>query len=111
MVEPSAQEVSFKEAILDMGRLFKQMKRENGIPPSVTMDIVRLQMLYMQQHQEPQNVNKPLDPNSNIDEVIEGDLIVGEPDENEETDTEQPEAVYTPTLSVVPDPEEDEDDE
>jgi hypothetical protein len=42
---------TFEEAVLDMGSLFKKMKTSFGIPPAVTMDIVRLQLMYMQQSQ------------------------------------------------------------
>lgn len=66
--------VPFRVAVLDMGALFKQMKREFGVPPAITIDIVRLQLLYMQQNQQPANMNQPIDPNATIDEVIEGEV-------------------------------------
>jgi len=40
---------TFEDAVLDMGALFKKMKTQYGVPPSVSMDIVRLQLMYMQQ--------------------------------------------------------------
>jgi hypothetical protein len=47
------EEHSFREAVEDMGALFKLMKTKYGVPPAVTMDIVRLQIMYMQQSQAP----------------------------------------------------------
>jgi len=47
IVQPT--EATFEEAVMDMGALFKKMKTQYGVPPAVTMDIVRLQLMYMQQ--------------------------------------------------------------
>ena len=46
-VQPT--EATFENAVLEMGSLFKKMKARFGVPPTVTMDIVRLQLMYMQQ--------------------------------------------------------------
>jgi hypothetical protein len=43
------QGATFEEAVMDMGSLFKKMKTVHGVPHTVTMDIVRLQLMYMQQ--------------------------------------------------------------
>jgi len=49
IVQPEG--ATFEEAVMDMGSLFKKMKTQFGVPPAVTMDIVRLQLMYMQQSQ------------------------------------------------------------
>lgn len=46
IVQPT--EATFEEAVLDMGALFSKMQRQYKVPPAVTMDIVRLQLMYMQ---------------------------------------------------------------
>ena len=55
-------ETSFEDAVLDMGSLFKKMKTQYGVPPSVTMDIVRLQLMYMQQSAAAMNSVPPTAP-------------------------------------------------
>jgi hypothetical protein len=47
IVQPQGQ--TFEAAVLDMGELFNKMHKTYKIPPAVTMDIVRLQLMYMQQ--------------------------------------------------------------
>jgi hypothetical protein len=49
IVQPQGQ--TFEDAVLDMGNLFQKMKKQYGVPPAVTLDIVRLQLMYMQQSQ------------------------------------------------------------
>ncbi len=54
------EQVSFKEAVLDMGKLFREMKHSHGVPHNITLDIVRLNMMFMQQPQQaPQGVRVP----------------------------------------------------
>jgi hypothetical protein len=57
---------TFREAVLDMGILFREMEEVHNVPPEVTMDIVRLQLMYMQTN------NQPTVENPNV-EVIEGE--------------------------------------
>jgi hypothetical protein len=54
IVQPT--EATFEEAVLDMGQLFQKMKRQYGVPPATTMDIVRLQLMYMQQSAATSNI-------------------------------------------------------
>ena len=63
---------TFQDAVFDMGQLFKDMKTKFGVPPAVTMDIVRLQLMYMQ------TTNAPTVADPNM-EVIEA-----EPEETDE---------------------------
>ncbi len=46
---PVPQSIKFEDAVLDMGSLFKRMKQAFGISHTITLDIVRLQLMYMQQ--------------------------------------------------------------
>ena len=63
----------FRTAVLDMGLLFKEMKTKFGVPPAVTMDIVRLQIMYMQQSQQ-RAQDEPMDV---------AEVITAEADEEE----------------------------
>jgi hypothetical protein len=74
-VDDQPENISFRAAVLDMGSLFKDMKRQYGVPPSVTMDIVRLQMMFMQQNNQAQSMNAPLDPDTDVNEVISGEDV------------------------------------
>lgn len=86
--EPENQ--SFREAVLDMGQLFKDMKTQKGISHGVTLDIVRIQLMYMQQQPAaPVAVDEPVPEDIDVNEVIEAEY---EPTEG-------------PALTVVPDDE------
>ena len=78
-INPNEENVSFKDAVLDMGELFKLMKTRYQVPPAVTMDIVRLQMMFMQQsQQQPQSMDAPVPINSDVNEVIEAEPAEGQ---------------------------------
>jgi len=67
-------EQTFREAVLDMGAIFEEMESVHGVPPAVTMDIVRLQMMFMQQsQQQPARMDEPIPINSDVNEVITGE--------------------------------------
>ena len=68
----SDKEPTFREAVLDMGSLFSEMQKMYRVPPSVTMDIVRLQLMYMQQSQAI-NTQQPTPEDTDVVEVITGD--------------------------------------
>lgn len=61
---------SFKEAVFDMGQMFKDMKTKFGVPHTVTMDIVRLQMMFMQQNQQASMMSEPVPEDTDVNEVI-----------------------------------------
>lgn len=67
---------TFKEAVLDMGALFKEMKTKYAIPPAVTLDIVRLQMMFMTQQQQQQMAVQ-----QNPIEDFDADEVIGAEDE------------------------------
>jgi len=49
---------TFEQAVMDMGKLFRNMQVQYKIPPAVTLDIIRLQMMFMTQSQN-QGVRVP----------------------------------------------------
>lgn len=62
---------TFEDAIFDMGQLFKTMKTKYGIPPAVTMDIVRLQLMYMQTEQAGNSIPPTAPPEVVLGEQFE----------------------------------------
>lgn len=74
IIEP--QGTTFEEAVLDMGSLFKKMKTQYGVPPAVTIDIVRLQLMYMQQSQASTQIPPTAPP-----EVIQAEQFEAQEDE------------------------------
>jgi hypothetical protein len=71
---------TFEAAVLDMGALFKKMKGL-GVPHTVTLDIVRLQMMYMQQSNATTGAARVPDSAPDIVKVVEAAEEAGEIDD------------------------------